>query len=244
MDENIFSARIKDIAERSQKNDKPEFLGFLSEGESARAKAELSGIGAKVSFFGGYDSALRTYLCVSPKWCENISFPIVAITATYRNQDKLSHRDFLGALMSLGITREKIGDILTEDGRAVFFAEKTVSEFILSQLTKVGRVGVSLSEKVNYPLPEIGKKQEFTATVSSCRLDCVVSALIGASRNKSTEIINNSLVSVNSFLAVKPTAKINSSDRISIRGKGRFDIVSLSDLSKKGRIILRYEKYI
>lgn len=244
MEEKLLFARIDDMEVRCEKTGKPYFLGFLSEGESAAARRKLSGSGISAEFFGGYEGSLRNYLCISPGISEKLDFPIVPITALFRKQDKLSHRDFLGSLMALGITREKIGDILIEDGRAVIFADKSISDFIVSQISKVGRVGVNLSEGLTYPLPEGGKKQEFSGTVASARLDCVVAQLCGTSRNAATELINQSLVSVNSFLCEKPTQKVNSGDRISIKKKGRFDISSIGDLSKKGRIIIKYKKYL
>ena len=240
----MLFARIDDMVSRCEKTGKPYFLGFLSEGESAAAQRKLSGSGINAEFFGGYEGSLRNYLCISSGFSKNLDFPIVPITVLFRRQDKLSHRDFLGSLMALGITREKIGDILVEEGRAVVFADKSVSDFIVSQISKVGRVGVNLSEELTYPLPEVGKKQEFSGTVASARLDCVIAQLCGISRNTAAEIINQSFVSVNSFLCEKPTQKINSGDKISIRKKGRFEISSIGDLSKKGRIIIKYEKYL
>ena len=244
MEEKLLFARIDDMVNRHEKTGKPYYLGFLSEGESAAAKRKLSGSGIRTEFFGGYEGSLRNYLCIAPDTYEVSDFPVVPITVLFRKQDKLSHRDFLGSLMALGITREKIGDILVEEGRAVVFADKSVSDFIVSQISKVGRVGVNLSEELTYPLPEVGKKQEFSGTVASARLDCVIAQLCGISRNTAAEIINQSFVSVNSFLCEKPTQKINSGDKISIRKKGRFEISSIGDLSKKGRIIIKYEKYL
>lgn len=244
MEEKLLFARIEDMIVRCEKTEKPQFLGFLSESEAGLAKQKLSVSDKKAEFFGGYDQALRVFLCIAPEFCENIAFPIVPITAEYRKQDKLSHRDFLGSLMALGITREKIGDILIEDGRAVIFADKTISGFVLTQISKVGRVGVNLKSTVTYPLPELGKKQDFCGTVASARLDCVVAEICNTSRNGALELINQSFVSVNSFLCEKPTQKIVSGDRISIRKKGRYDIVSIGDLSKKGRIIIKYQKYL
>ena len=244
MEEKLLFARIDDMKIRCEKIGKPYFLGFLSEGESAAVQRKLSGSGVKSKFFGGYEGSLRNYLCVFPDFCENPEFPVVPITAMFRKQDKLSHRDFLGSLTALGITREKIGDILIEDGRAVIFVDKSVSGFVVSQISKVGRVGVKLETGFSAPLPEIGKKQEFCGTVASARLDCVVAEICNTSRNGAAELIKESYVSVNSFLCEKPTQKINSGDRISVRRKGRFDISSIGDVSKKGRIIIKYEKYI
>ncbi len=244
MDKNIFFARIEDRINSCRKKDTPCFFGFLTESEATVSKEILEKSGVKYEFFGGFPECSRTYLAVLPEWCENAEFPVCAITFEYRKQDRLSHRDFLGALMSLGIAREKIGDILVEDGRAVVFCEKDICGFIISQINKVGNVGVTLTEGFNMPLPELGKKELFCETVASTRMDCIVSALCNTSRSKALEIIGESFVCVNSFLCEKPTRQILSGDRISIRKHGKFNIVSVDDLSKKGRVILKYEKYI
>lgn len=244
MEEKLLNARLDDIKKRCFNSEKPQFIGFLSESEAALANRYLKNCPLNVSFFGGYDGALRTFLCIAPDYCENINLPITPITAMFRKQDKLAHRDFLGAITALGILREKIGDILIEEGRAVIFADSKISDFIISQIEKVGNVGVELSEGASPPLPEAGKCSEFSDTVASARLDCVVAALCNTSRNKASELINGSFVSINSFLCERPTQTVRSGDRISIRKKGRFNIVSIDGISKKGRIILKYEKYI
>ncbi len=244
MEEKLLNARLDDIKKRCFNSEKPQFIGFLSESESALANRYLKDCILNVSFFGGYEGALRNFLCIAPDFCENIKFPITPITAVFRKQDKLAHRDFLGAITALGILREKIGDILIEEGRAVIFADSKIADFIISQIRKIGNVGVRLSEGASVPLPEAGKCLELSDTVASARLDCVVSALCRTSRNGADELINSSFVSVNSFLCEKPTQTVHTGDKISIRKKGRFNIISIDDLSKKGRLILKYQKYI
>lgn len=244
MEEKLLTARIDDILRQSDQNAAPRFLGFLSESEAAICREYLQRKDCEIWFFGGYEDALRNFLCVAPKGYNKPTFPITPITFNYRKQDKLSHRDFLGSLMALGLTREKIGDILVEDGRCVTFAEKTAAKYALMEISKVGRVGVTLCAGADEPLPERSKKQEFTVTVASARLDCIVSAICSVSRNKALELIEKDAVSVNSFLSNKCTRKIENGDKISVRKNGRFDIVSVDTLSKKGRIILIYQKYI
>ncbi len=244
MDEKLLLSRLEDISSRAEKTNKPQFIGFLSEGENATAKKFLEKRGLFVSFFGGYKEALRNFVCVSPFSCDDGAFPLTAITFSFRKEDKLSHRDFLGSITALGIAREKIGDILIEDGRAVIFVDRAIDDFIMSQMQKVGRVGVNLKTGAEFPLPETQKKAEFSDTVASARLDCVVAALCNTSRNGANELIAESGVCVNSFLCEKPTQNVKSGDIISVRKNGRFNIVSLNGISKKGRIILKYEKYI
>lgn len=244
MDSTLLLARVKDISERTQKTEVPQYLGFLSE-ESAQLIADtLKRSGVNFWFGGGYDNAKRVYLACLPDWCEEPNFPICALTINYNKAYSLSHRDFLGAVIALGIERDKIGDILIESGRAVIFLSREITSFVKEQLTKVGRVGVSLIEGFTLPLPEACLKKEFTNTVASLRLDCVVAAICSVSRNTAVELINDQRVILNSFTQQKSTVKISNGDVISIRGKGKFEIISADEFSKKGRTIIKYTKYL
>ena len=243
MDSKLLSARINDLAFLCQKTNAPKFLGFLTSSETALATRQL-GKSEKYELFGGYDCAQRTMLCFKPDWCDKIEYPIQGLTFTYRERDHLTHRDFLGALMALGINRETVGDILVEDGRAVVFAHNDVVDFITSQIDKIGNVGVTIQKGFCNPLPECGKKEQFTTTVASNRLDCVIAAICGFSRKNANDYICDGLVSVNSICCEKTTHIINGGDILAIRHKGKFDIVSCDEFSKKGRIILKYNKYV
>ncbi len=243
MDIKLLPARVDDLKEIVRKSNSPKYLGFLTPEESAVA-IRCFKLGEKYKLFGGYDNADRVMLGALPDWCETPVFPIKAITFTYRECDSLSHRDFLGALMALGIARETIGDILIEKGRAIVFASDDVAKFILTQVDKVGNVGVTLFEGCSEPLPQVSTKQEFSVTVASTRVDCVVAAICNMSRNKATEKIDDGLVAVNSVCVTKSTATIHVGDKITIRQKGKFEIVSCDGYSKSGRIILKYNKYV
>ncbi len=243
MDIKLLPARVDDLKEIVHKSNSPKYLGFLTPEESAVVVQRFR-LGERYKLFGGYDAAERVMLGVLPDWCETTVFPIKAITFTYRECDSLSHRDFLGALMALGIARETIGDILIEKGRAIVFASDDVAKFILTQINKVGNVGVTLFEGFSEPLPQVSTKQEFSVTVASTRIDCVVAAICNMSRNKAAEKIADGLVSVNSVCVTKSTATIHVGDKITIRQKGKFEIVSCDGYSKSGRIILKYNKYV
>lgn len=243
MDSELLPARISDLQYLCEKSSVPKFLGFLTPDELALATKCLNN-GSKYAFSGGYSSAERTVLAFLPDWCEEPVYPITALTFTYRKVDVLSHRDFLGSLMALGIARETVGDILVEPGRTVVFVLNEVSDFIISQLVKIGRVGVTISKGFDLPLPSLGKKQEFSLTVASLRLDCVVSALCGFSRKEASEKICDGLVTVNSVCCQKTTFSVSEGSNITVRQKGKFEIVSCDGYSKKGRIILKYNKYI
>lgn len=243
MDNNLLLARIDDLKQQCQKNNSPKFLGFLTADEIAVVEKRFSP-GERYELYGGYENAERVLIGVLPDWCDQPTFPITAITFTYRECDTLAHRDFLGALMSLGINRETVGDILIGHGRAVTFVSCDVAKFILTQIEKIGNVGVTLTEGFYEPLPQCDKKQTCTVTVASLRLDCVVSALCNISRKEAANKIVEGYVSVNSVGMSKITTLINAQSKIVVRQKGKFQIISCDDYSRKGRIILKYDKYV
>lgn len=243
MESDIFAARIEDAVKICENCVKPKFLGFLSPEESKFAEKLLKNKRIGYSFFGGYQAAERVFLSCFPLCIENLSFPIEAITFTFRKEDVLRHRDFLGALMSLGIKRESIGDILIEEGRAVVFVSSEIKKYVLTQITKIGRIGVDCKNGFTEPLPKADELLDFSCTVASNRLDCVVSSLINASRNSATEVIESGFVSVNSVVCEKISKPVFDGDIISIRKNGRFIVDSISDHTKKDRLILKYKKY-
>ena len=146
--------------------------------------------------------------------------------------------------MGLGIVREAVGDILVEPGRAVAFVKNDIAEFVVSQTEKIGRVGVSAAKGFSEPLPAAGELTVCRETVASLRLDCVVSALCKISRAKAAELISDGMVSVNSISVSKAVYSISSGDRVTVRSKGRFTVISADGVSRKGRIILEYGKFI
>ncbi len=243
MKDDLLSARVKDLYDLTFKTSVPHYLGFLSESEAAVCEEMLKCTSAKFLSFGGFDAAERKMLCCMPDWCDEPDFPIKAITFEFNSSYKLSHRDFLGSLMALGITRESVGDILVESGRAVAFVKTSVLKFILTQIEKIGRVGVQIKLGFQEPLPSIGELISCTTTVSSMRLDCVISAICGVSRNAALEYIEAGKVYVNSLPTQRATKLVLNGDSVTVRSKGKFYIVESDEHSKKGRIILKYNKY-
>lgn len=244
MESGFFESRIRDSVEFCINNSVPKFVGFLTSEESAAA-VNIVKSRAKWQLFGGYENAERCMLGIFPEYmeCNSEIFPISAFTVTYKKEYKLSHRDFLGAIMSLGIKRETVGDILVEDGRAVIFCKDEILKFITSGLEKVGNVGVRIENSFTLPLPKQSEKITVTYTVASARLDATVGALIGTSRSKSSDIISEGLVSVNSVMCKKITQQVNGGDYVTVRGYGKYKIISVNDKTKKGRTVLISEKY-
>ncbi len=244
METELLIARISDTAEICERTNKPKFFGFLSPEQTVLAQKFLENRNVSYRFFGGFEGAQRVLLGCFPDWAEDFSFPITAITFTFRKTDILSHRDFLGSLMALGLKREAVGDILVENGRAVVFLTNEIKDFVLSEVSKIGRTGVTLSEGYLLPLPETNKLIEVTDTVASNRLDCVVSSVASVSRGVANELIEQGLVSVNSVVCQKSTKLVSEGDILTVRGKGKFTVCSLSGKTKKQRTVLVFKKYI
>lgn len=244
METDLLRDRLYDTANISERTNKPKFLGFLSEEQSVFARNILEKLDCSYEFYGGYDEAQRVMLGCLPEWVNEAEFPITAVTAEFRKVDKLTHRDVLGSLMALGLKRETVGDILVEEGRAVVFLCSENADYVIGQISKIGRVGVTLKKGYEHPLPKVGEMVEQRVTVASERLDCVVSALIGVSRNKATEKIEQSLVTLNSVVTEKVTAKVTDGDIVSVRSRGKFFVESIQNKTKKDRLILKYKKYV
>ncbi len=244
MDTGLLSARISDLVTRADRTGAPQFLGFVTPTEVALCDSVLKKERICYDFFGGHTDAERTMLCVHTAECENPVYPITPVSFTYSKNYSLAHRDFLGSVMALGIARECVGDILAGDGYAVMFLKKEIADFVVSQISKIGSVGVDVKKGVTSRLPDADTEKRFTSTVSSLRLDCVVSAVYSLSRNKSSELIEAGLVSLDGMAVTKLTAAVSSGQKLCLKGKGRVRIGSVTDKSRKGRIIIEYFKFM
>ncbi len=231
----LFLSKLDDGVYLCNKRQQPYFFPFFSEREQAIAKSHLDSIGFKsYAFFGGYVASERKMLGLF--FDEEKPFPIAAIDFAFRKSDRLTHRDFLGSLMSLGIERETVGDILVEDGRCVVFVKSEISDYVISQIFKVGNVGVKVSLSNGEDLPKGRGFDEKEYTVPSLRLDAVISAVTGLSREKSKHIIQTGNVTLNHLECQNPSRQAEVKDVLTIRGKGKYVINGVLGETKKHRI--------
>lgn len=245
MDNQLLYAKARDAIRICRATNMYKSVGFITTNERTLLEHFTEFKNDKFVFFGGYDDAERVMFVALPQWCDSVDdLDIIrSFTFTYRKCDKLSHRDFLGTFMSLGIKRESIGDILCEDGRTVAFFADGVADYVGEQISKVGGVGVTVSTGFSGDLPGLSQLRSFTDTIASMRLDSVVAALISSSREKAKALILDKRVCVNSIVCEKITYSPDEFSKISIKGFGKFILDGASSKTKKGRIVLNYKKY-
>lgn len=246
MDENLIPSKVNDAVRLCDNTSLPKFIGFLRPEEAAIASSVAEKLCCRYLFFGGYEDAERVFLGVFPDWCNDVEqlFPIIALTLNFREVDIITHRQILGTIMSLGVTRESVGDILIEKGRAVVFFTKEIAAYVKDQITKIGKVGVTVMQGFNLPLPGMQDFKFVTETIASTRLDCVIASLVKCSRKTAAEFIEGKLVLLNSFCTEKTTKTVVAGDKITVRGKGKFVIDSIDGPTKKDRLIINARKYI
>jgi RNA-binding protein YlmH len=243
--DDLLEARIREAA-RLAAGGRARFVGFL-DAHGARLAAETARRGRFSSclLWGGYADAERVMFGAFPAFLRPAGekFPVAALTAVYRPQERLTHRDFLGALLAAGIERAALGDILAGTGRCVFFCRREIAGFLCSEVTKIGGAGVRISAGAEPPYPE-RRFAPFSGVIASARLDCAVAAAVGTSREKAAKMIRARLVELNHEPAQAPDAGVAEGDVLSVRGQGRFAIDRLGPRTKKGRLGVAGRKYM
>ena len=243
MSDDILISKMRDVERLCEKYHTPRFSAFLDSREVAIVKSS----GIPGMFFGGYDGAERCMFGVFPDWHEPCGddFPIDAILITVKGEGGISHRQYLGTVLSLGIKREKIGDILVEDNRAYIFVSSDISEFIRENIRKIGRNGASAEfcDKKNIKLSE-KKYKSIAAVCASERLDAVIAGLMNISRSEAKALIVSGRVTVNHFDVLKTDFSVQEGDLLSVRGFGRADVAEIGEKTRSDRIHMTFNKYI
>lgn len=240
-EEQLLRARISEMVSRSEGRGRPVFSDFL---DLRGQKIAREVVGEKGQFFGGFPEAERVMLCVAPFPVAEENFPLRAVRITVGGYRELSHRDYLGTLMALGVAREKLGDIVVDREGATLFAEGKLAPFLCENIRKVG--GDGAKAEILPALPEIShaaQVEERSGVIASPRLDCVVSELAKKARGKAAALIEAGLVLLNAAEAEVST-RVSEGDVLSIRGVGKFRICDLTGRTQRGNVVVRYEKYI
>ena len=235
-DEKMLLAEVLDKIENTNNRNKIEHTDFLdlAQNELVQKFLNKQKVGNYIKYGGFNEAERKMYIFYPEKFNEqvvekNLS-SIVQIIRIELPDDligKYTHRDYLGAVMKLGVKREKVGDIIVENNGADIIIDKEITKFLEQNLRNV----------------EV-KKEEIEIIVASLRLDNVASELARCSRNKIIEIMNTERVFVNFQVETKKTKQIKEGDMITIRGKGRFFIKEIIGQTRSGRTILKVEKFV
>lgn len=169
---------------------------------------------------------------------------VLKVTGSFKFE-KLSHRDYLGAILSLGIKREKVGDINIFDDGAELYAAREISDYIAYNLKKIKHTGIKI-QRINYEdaREKIQEFKDIKINIASLRFDCILSTLIGVSRNDACEVIKSGDARINYITVYEPSKKLSEGDMISIKGYGRFKIDELIGKTKSDRLNMRVKKYL
>ena len=252
-EERILLARVLDKLDLAQSRGIPSHTAFLSAGEQASVTDLLNAWGRpRHLFWGGYEDAERRICLFLPDWQEKDDLladpegPLTAVQATFPTNADLGHRDILGSLMGLGITREKLGDILLpEPGRCQVVVLREAAPILLSQWESAGRWNVSLTEIPPDQLtPNPAQVKTIRDTVATPRLDAVLAAGFFLSRSKASGYIAAGKVAVNHRECLKSDKLVDVGDVLTCRGLGKCVIREVPGQSKKGRTMLVLERYV
>ena len=240
-----LTARVRDAVRQASLRGRPYFVGFLDPSQAALCARE-AGAGASALAWGGFCGAERVVFGVFPpeQSPDPARFPISALEVRFRRGAGLTHRDFLGSLMALGVERDTVGDLLIEDGRAVLFVRRELAAHLAQQLDRVGREGVHTAEAADPVLPPPPALAPISTTVASARLDCVVAALIGKSRETAREAIEGGLVEVDYQPILRGDRVLAPPLFLSVRGVGKFRLLPFEGETRKGRLRLRAERFV
>ncbi len=254
-DDRLLLARILDKIEFCKSKNKIESTDFLNLAEQDLANHFLKKIKfEKYYFFGGAEEAERKVLILYPeKLTEDMArknhskiMSVIKINVPDELTNEYDHKNYLGAIMKLGIEREKVGDISVKRKGAEIIIKNEVQNFLMQNLGSLTRFASAeiVTENIDNLTNIETNKIEITEIIASLRLDNIVAALARTSRNKAVEMLEQERVFLNFKCETKASKQINAGDIITIRGKGRFEFKEISGNTKKGRYIIKVEKYV
>ena len=241
-------SKAEDLSDLCDTYAKPRFSGFLDGGEQATIFDNVVfPCDYNVLFYGGFPDAEKKIMGVFPQWSEpdTNEFPISCLKVEGGFTRKLTHRDYLGTIMSLGLTSQKLGDIVVNDGFAYVLLHADMAEYVADNLHKIGNQGVTVTKICDLSQIQIERQYKTYGTVcASPRLDAVVAAAVNISRAQSATLINGGKIKVNHREITHTAEPVKEGDLLSIRGHGRFLVHSFDGTTRKNRLHITFKQYI
>lgn len=250
-DESAFlQKRLRELADKSWSESRFLFSDFLNESElSGFHDMEKTLAPCGTSVFGGYEGAERCMIRFGSEEAFGYGqdFPIRLLSVrplTEKFSDALTHRDYLGALMNLGIERSVIGDLLLDGNECYLFCEEQLSPFLCENLAKVRHTLVRCAPAGAIPEDLRPKTVLLEGQASSERLDAVVSRICSLSRNESLDLCRQKKVFIDGQICEDNSRLLQEGCSISVRGYGKFRYLGVKGNSRKGKLCFSYEKFV
>lgn len=236
-EDKILVSRVFDKLAATKKNNNTSFTDFLDLYQQKTLDRILKTLKVNFLFDGGYQEAERKVLVIFPESKSEMDLlPIKILNITYNGKmfKDITHRDVLGAVMSLGIKREKIGDIILCEDNCQMIVHNDISNFIICNLEKIKNTNVNIKLDDNKEIRFAEQRIiEITGFVPSLRLDCIIEEGFKIPRSEASQLIKDKKVFVNWELISKSSFELQSDDTISVRGMGRLVFEGISGTTKK-----------
>lgn len=246
----LLKKRLAELAAQSHRNNIYTFTGFLGEAELAvyyQMEKELSYAG--VTVFGGRAEASRNIIRFGREedfgYVEDFPIRCILIEPLLQKfADIFSHRDFLGAVMNLGIERSEVGDIVIQNNKAYLFATEKMAPYICENLDKVKHTNVKCVITEELPKEAEVRTESMALQVSSERVDAVAAKAFRLSRSEILNHFSAGKVFVNGQICENNSRNLKAADTVSVRGFGKFRYAGAKSLSKKGKLNIIVEKFV
>ncbi|MCR5608014.1 MAG: hypothetical protein K6G26_03040 [Lachnospiraceae bacterium] len=232
-----------DCANKAYNSNQYVFTNFLGMGDIdilLQNKDKLSFAGFQL--YGGYEGAER---CVArfgdaESFGYEMEFPVTCLLIKPlmdKFSDNLNHRDYLGALINLGIKREVLGDIVIKDKSAYVFCLERMADFIMENLTRVKHTSIMIN-KEHGEITDAVNIEDIKIMAASKRCDIIVSKVYNISRNSCNELFRSRKIFVNGRIMENNSYMLNDQDTVSVRGYGKFIYKGSDYISKKGKMCI------
>ncbi len=237
-EEKRLVGRFEELSARSFNKGIWVYSDFLTTAQQALLESMKTGA---VTFIGGYAGAERRIACFgSEDACGYEPCPdcvwLAIEPVSKKFADELTHRDFFGSVMALGLRREVLGDIIVYDNCAYLYCMESVSAYLSENLTQVKHTTVACREVAQPPVESVALPEAEEFVVASERLDAVIASVYNLSRSVCKDVVEQCKVSVNSILVCNPSRTLEQGDTVSVRGKGRFIYEGICRETRKGKL--------
>lgn len=248
-EERLALRHLLDLVAGVETSGQPVVSDFLDPWQAGWCRERIFPMaGFNFRLYGGYPGAERQRLIIAPAFFDpSLVDPNTGYVQieTGRAAGGLTHRDFLGAILGLGVRREKVGDLLVQDNRCQAVVDKSLVGYLCGNLKQVGRSPVRVWELSRDELDIPGQRsKEIKTTVASPRLDAIASQGFGLSRSRMEREIKAEKVRVNWRVVNKPDYQVKAGEVISCRGRGRIIVEEIGGVSRKNRLYVKLQRLI